>query len=229
MKKVPRLTSVFLLLILAIIGGVQRADADTINTFTGTWNMSCEGYCASPWLYFQSLGGLHGLFGSIFDGFFSFDGSVTDYSDDHGCDQLFPCTSHWSGRFDGGSVSFVATDNQGLGLEYSFTGMITGGSFSGTYTCDSSGCFGSNNAMLSFTSTWTNGWRSEGTLNVTSDLGDLPRGSSGPLSMTTVTPELDSVTLLGSGIIGIAIFLRRGVKEVAALGFQYHAQPCRHN
>ena len=214
MKKAPRLTPFSLLLIFVILGstcGVQRAHAATVNMFTGTWRVDSPD---AAYRDKQSISNLEGLFG--FQGRFSFNGSISNYSDGQVCPIPSTCMEVWSGTFSGGSVSWGGSTNQSV--EYLFTGTITDGSFSGDAGCNSEGeCSNSNRATFSFTSTWTNGWRSDGTLLVDSCTAFLSclsaPGSIGSLSITTMTPEPGSMTLLGSGILAVAVFLRRRVRN----------------
>ncbi len=216
MKEAPRVAPTFLLLIFAIIGttwGVQRAHAETISMFTGTWQMFAVEQAALRDR--QNIYGLRGSFGSNLDGFFSFNGSISDYFDhqpscnpfESGCNE----NENWHGTFSGGSVSFLAFAPNNPEPEYSFTGTISGGSFSGFFSCEPGGdgeCIDSNDAMFSFISGSTNGWTSEGTLRVWSSC--FPGCSSfGYLSMTTVTPEPGSMTLtlLGAGMVAVATLL----------------------
>ena len=207
-------TPIFLPFILAIIGatsGAQRAHAGTINAFTGTWEMRG----ASTFSKGPKSQRLEGPIGSNFTGIFSFNASISTYSDDLGCvpPVYSPpgCIENWSGTFSGGVVSFVAYNLQAP-LEYFSTGTITGGSFSGTEGCNEDGCLGSNDTKLSFTSTWTNGWSSDATLRFFSCVSGC-FDSIGTLSMTTITPEPGSMSLLGLGIVAVAIFVRRRVRS----------------
>ena len=118
------------------------------------------------------------------------------------------CTYQWSGTFTGGSVSIVASsqDNNGQWVDHESTGTITGGGYSGNGTCFTDfPCSVSLEETVGFTSTWTNGWRSDGTL----DLGSVGDPLNGTLNMTTVTPEPGSMMLVGLGIAAIATFIRR--------------------
>ncbi len=219
MKKALRFIPTFLVA-FAIAGspcGVQRADAETISMFTGTFDL--EGTGIHAFTEFQGFQNLTVLFPSLMPGagFLTTDPAIDldNYFDDHGCDNAFPCEEHWSGTFNGGSMSLVAFD--GNGHTYSFTGTITGGSFSGDFHFDHSGTWGGNNQTLSFTARSTNGWTSDGTLTTSNDLGDPFNGKGrGTLSMTTVTPEPGSMTLLGSGIVAVAAFLRRRPKRLCS-------------
>jgi len=147
-----------------------------------------------------------GQFGADFTGLFSFNSLISNYFNDQGCSPFyFGCTENWSGTFSGGTVSFVAYN--ATGVEYFFTGAITDGSFSGGMACpfDEAFCLWSQRATFDFTSTWTNGWRSDGALLVDSS---SPPISVGTLSMTTVTPEPGSMMLVGLGIAAIGTFIR---------------------
>ncbi len=231
MKKAPRLTAVFLLPIFAIIGstwGVQRAHAATVSTFTGSWRLDSDGAGTGSVASRtnQSIDNLRGPIGSDFNGIFSFNGSIGNYSDEFGgpgCDpNSFSSCENWSGSLSG-SVSFAAYNSQ---AEYTFKGTITAGSFSGTVTCDLEGqCLGENEATFSFTSAiWQeltsasrgpNGWTSAGTLDVGSCIEGCSPISIGTLSMTTITPtpEPASMALFGSGILAVATFVRRRLSK----------------
>jgi len=105
-----------------------RAHADVIGMFTGSWQMQSNADDIAARTdqsidRLQSPGAISGL-----DGYFGFTGVISNYSQ-QGCVPFeVPCTQTWSGTFSGGTVSFAAV---GPTTEYTVTGVITGGSFSG--------------------------------------------------------------------------------------------------
>src|SRR4030095_3007240 len=132
MKETPRLARIFVLAVFTILGstwGVGRAHAGTIGMFTGSWGMISPNDGAG--FQDQSIANFSGPISSTFTGFFSFDGSISNYSEQgSGCFIYWaPCSVTWSGAFSGGTVSFGACCGQTGLSDYSFTGQITGGSF----------------------------------------------------------------------------------------------------
>ena len=184
--------------------GLAHAD-NTVEMFTGTWGMFCVECGALK--DSQSVANLSVNIPNLTAGF-SFNGSISGYSNDQGCTPVtLPCMENWSGEFSGGSVSFFAYDSSLLNV-FSFTGVIIGGTFSGSETCDSQECGHDNLANFAFASTWPNGWRSVGTVSAESG-GFYSLATFGTLTMTTVVPEPTSMALLGSGILAVASFFRR--------------------
>src|SRR4029453_11489189 len=103
MKETSRLAQLFFLAVFAILGstrGVGRANADTIGTFTGSWQMAASSD-ESASFQDQSVGRLDGQITSPFIGYFSYDGSISNYSEQgSGCDKFgapLPCLVTYSG------------------------------------------------------------------------------------------------------------------------------------
>jgi hypothetical protein len=224
MKKVLRFNPMFLFPVLVILSstwGVQRAQAATVDMFTGSW---------SPYLPFQ-IGSGQGL-----DVFFQ----LNSYQSELTSNPVLACTNTcpppgpppdgssegWSGTFDGGSVQFQAGLDFKAGIlvpVYEFDGTVTGGSFSGGWTVDSSNdeFDGWNQQTLSFKGTWFHAdpvtgalssidWRSEGTITDSWDWYNYPPGGDTSLTFTLATyttPEPASITLLGLGLVAVG-FLR---------------------
>jgi hypothetical protein len=212
MKPSRSLTRVLLPAILVLVGSTwaQRAHAATIDMFTGSWRV--ETYEDVAIRDLQSINGLQGWLGSGFHLLFSFDGQIADYQQE-GCppEGTWPCLMLWSGSLTGGTVFFAAYANV---VDYTFTGAITGGVFSGVLFCED-GCVWQNDATMSFSSTWANGWASAGTLAVSSSNG----WSSGTLSMTTTSfvPEPGSFALLSASLAAFASLRSRRRKGAAGL------------
>jgi hypothetical protein len=214
-KKVSRRTPLFLVSFLVIVGstcGVQRAQADPVDMFTGSWNPY---FGSSPVAADQSIAG---SFGSTFDG--ELGSNPVAVCTGGPCPPALPTqlegSDSWSGTFDGGSLGILFS----FGAEFEAT--ITGGSFSGarTWSFDTDENYGGNQQMLSFTGTWftidpitgglsPNGWRSDGTL--TDSIGwEIGGGysQSGTITLTTyTTPEPAGMTFLGLGMVAVG-FLR---------------------
>jgi hypothetical protein len=217
MKKRQQLRSMFLLLFIAVLGstwGAQRAHADIVSEFTGTWytaQYGLDGFyrdqsSIGP-VVFEPFGadGLH-------EGFF-FSSPVTDGTLDPGCNS-WPCGVSWSGTFVGGTMNmYIDTDAFGP----TFTATITGGSYSGDeggmepyYPWYSAG----DGQTFTFTSApWGDDWTSTGTFTGGFGGDGAIFGGEGTLTMTTTTapttvPEPGGITLLGTGMVLLVASLR---------------------
>jgi hypothetical protein len=216
MKKLQQLRSMFLLLFVATLGstwGAQRAHADIVSEFTGTWDTAQYGYdgvnqdqsSIGP-VVFDSFGadGSHQAF------FFS--SPVTAGTLDPGCNS-YPCSESWSGTFVGGIMNmYIDTDAFGP----TFTATITGGSYFG----DEGGLepyypwySAENGQTFTFTGQWANGWTSVGTFTGGFQQDGAEPNEGGTLSMTTTTapttvPEPGGMTLLGTGMVLVVASLR---------------------
>src|SRR5271170_4121316 len=217
MKKLRHLRSMFLLLFVAILGstwGAQRAYADTVSEFTGTWYTGDLGYAGT--LQDESINGAAFLYPFGADG--SHQGIVTSVPVTAGTlrpDCAFNSSScpgyvSWGGTFVGGIMDmFIDFDDSPA-----FTATITGGSYSGH---NNGGVYPYEDIddaqTFTFTGQWPNGWTSVGTFSGDyADFQGFP-GGSGSLTMTTTTapttvPEPGGVTLLGTGMVLAAAFLR---------------------
>jgi len=214
-SQVHCLARIVLLVVFAliIIGcGSQLAFAtSTPGTFTGSFSMFGQGCGASE--ANQSIPGGLDLYPGPFFGNFSFVGVVASYFNDQGCHPQTPgCLEHWNGTLSGGSVSFWAVDTSMN--PFSFSGSISGGTFSGLGSCDYPilTCGYDNNLTFVFTSLWSNNWYSVGMVSVNSGKAiDGPEMESlGTLTMTTTaTPEPSALAWLGAGVVAAAKLVRR--------------------
>ncbi len=219
MKKLQQLRSMVLLLFIAILGstwGAQRAHADIVSEYTGTWDAGPYGYgganqdeSAGP-VFFYGFGadGSHEAF------FFS--SPVTDGTLNPGCSS-YPCGVSWSGTFVGGIMNMsIDTDAP------TFTATITGGSYSG----DQGGLepyypwysYGDEQTFTFTSAPWGDDWTSTGTFTGGFGGDGALFSGFGTLSMTTTTapttvPEPGGITLLGTGMVLVVASLRRRLRN----------------
>jgi hypothetical protein len=218
MKKLRQIRSMFLLLTVAILVstlGAQRAHADTVSDFTGTWSTGPFGYSVAnpdesigPIIFFQFDAA--GLYTPFF-----FTNPVTD-----GTLQTctgYPCYESYSGTFVGGTMSFYLDDPAPA-----FTAAITGGSYSGSQACLGyyPFCSISDSQTFTFTGQWENGWTSVGSFSGSFQQDGAVPNSGGTLTMTTTTapapvPEPGTITLLGLGMVLVAACLRLRLRNTS--------------
>jgi hypothetical protein len=216
MNKLQQLRWMFLLLFIAILGstwGAQRAYADTVSEFTGTWETGQFGYggtlldeSSSGPVFFDSFG----ADGSHVGFFLSF--PVTAGTLRPECDFYGSCPGFvsWGGTFVGGIMNmYVDTDAFGP----TFTATITGGSYSGFDNSLVPPFNESNDEQsFAFTGQWPNGWTSVGTFTGDYAADEGIYGGFGTLTMTTTAPttvpEPGGMTLLGTGMVLLVASLR---------------------
>jgi PEP-CTERM motif len=205
--------SLVIFVLISLTSGLQCAHGDTVSMLTGDFPVSNGGLPLNQnqdftaYVQFDSISEtltVNPSIGSYVDRIECGGVPVSTYDE---CDTggsasgRVPLTDNWSGTFSGGSVSLTGP----LG---SFAGTITRGSFSGSYYNDSHESSADNIEDFSFTGTWANGWRSEGTFSGFSALG--VSGVSGDLTLTTNTiPEPGSMALFAAGMAALAALLRR--------------------
>jgi hypothetical protein len=226
MKKLQQLQSMFLLVFIAILGstwGAQRAHADTVSEFTGTWYTSQFGYAGTNQdeSTYPVLFDNFGADGSHLGFFLSFPVTVGTLRPECVFYGTCPGVPSWSGTFVGGIMNFYL-DTDAFGP--TFTATITGGSYSG-YNNELP--YGDNESddfqTFTFTGQWPNGWTSVGTFTGGYGNDGLPGPTGGGvLSMTTTTapatvPEPGGMTLLGTGMALVAASLRLRLRNSSPL------------
>jgi hypothetical protein len=216
MKKLQHLRSMFLLMFIAILGstwGIQRAHADTVSEFTGSWDTIQYGFGGVNQDQ-SSIGPVVFYIGSHQAFFFS--NPVTDGTLETGCPSV-PCFDSWSGTFVGGIMNmYIDTDAFGP----TFTAKITGGTYSGDAEFSDYYPYVSSEygQTFTFTGQWANGWTSTGTFTGGFEQDGAVPNEGGTLTMTTTTapttvPEPGSITLLGTGMVLLVASLRLRLKN----------------
>jgi hypothetical protein len=216
MRKPQQLKSMFLLLFIAILGstwGAQRAHADIVSEYTGTWSTRGIGPSAYDESYNETTGPI--LFdpnNGVEPFFFSApvtSGTLRTCTSDS-------CSESYSGTFVGGTISMYLDDPAPPAL----VATITGGSYSGynQVPCFYPYCNAYDGQTINFTGVWANGWTTVGTLSAGFDDSVAGNPNAATLTMTTTTapttvPEPGSMTLLGTGMLLLVTSLRRRLQN----------------
>jgi len=211
MKKLSQLRSMFLLLFIVILGGTwgaQRAHADTVSEFTGTWYTFGVPTSAYDESYNETTGPVvFDLNNGVEPFFFSApvtSGTLRTCTSD-------TCSASYSGTFVGGTISIYVDDP----APPAFIATITSGSYSGfnQIPCIYPDCYANDEQTINFTGQWANGWTTVGTVSVGFDDTIAGPPGYGTLTMTTTTapttvPEPGGMTLLGTGMVLVVASLR---------------------
>jgi hypothetical protein len=210
MKKLQHLRAMSLLLFIAILGSTwaaQRAHADTVSEFTGTWYTQNVGLSAYDESYNETSGPILFNFGPEVEPFF-FTDPVTSGTL-RTCTSS-PCSESYSGTFVGGTISMYLNDPGPPSL----IATITSGSYSGynQIPCFYPYCYAYDGQTINFTGQWANGWTTVGTLSAGFDDSVAGNPAFGSLTMTTTAPsavpEPSGMTLLGTGMVLVVASLR---------------------
>ncbi len=143
---------------------------------------------------------------------FSFNAPIDNFQETPWCG--FECPQFATGTIDSGTVTFSGADESGQNPPYNFNGFIlAGGTFSGEVICDPQGCAWDESVDFRFQSqSGSNGWMSNGELNLSGGNDGSGGQDFGFLSMTTqnaTTPEPGTILLFGSALAGVVGLARR--------------------